>query len=207
MQGTYGGGGMGGQGMGAGMMGQRSWQDVIGDWPQDSQQQVRYFADKYGDPQSVCDQSITWFNNGPWKRTSVNKMSAPHDFPQPHKDTIKQTLDYKVPTSKCSEVVEFDGSLIVDRTLGELSARCGSEQMSYLGFNLANQIVTNQTDVQGARRKAADAIDSLMRGQSPSIALSLQFDVQHGGTADVDHVMMAQAGTGTPGTGGGMGGY
>lgn len=40
----------------------------------------------------------------------------------------------------------------VERTRGELAARCDKEEMNYLALNLANDIATGKVDVDEARR-------------------------------------------------------
>jgi hypothetical protein len=52
-----------------------------------------------------------------------------HQFPVPHIDSVESFIDYAVPPEKVSALAEFDGSVIVDRTAGEVSARCHDEQI------------------------------------------------------------------------------
>ncbi len=49
---------------------------------------------------------------------------VPHDFPMPHPDLLEQFVDYQVPPDKFDELAQYDGSVIVERTKGEISARC-----------------------------------------------------------------------------------
>jgi len=48
----------------------------------------------------------------------------PHDFPKPHMDMLLQSIDYPVPPDKFDELAAYDGSVIAERTKGELAARC-----------------------------------------------------------------------------------
>ena len=108
---------------------------------------------KYGPPNEATPSRVIWLNNGPWKETIVYKEETQHDFPKPHKDHIKQFIDYKVPIGKFDQLAEFDGSVIVDRTKGETAARCDKEEMNFLALNLANDIVINKTNAQQARKE------------------------------------------------------
>src|ERR1700730_5479015 len=46
----------------------------------------------------------------------------------------------------------FDGSVLVDRTKGEMSARCEGEAANFLALNLADDIVHGRKDVESAER-------------------------------------------------------
>jgi hypothetical protein len=41
-------------------------------------------------------------------------------------------IDYRVPPEKFTELAIFDGSVIVERTADEVSARCHDEQANFL---------------------------------------------------------------------------
>ncbi len=113
---------------------------------------------KYGQPQEFTSQQLVWHYNGPWKRTVLFNQEIPHHFPKPHADMLQQTVEYHVPLEKVRDLVEFDGSLLVDRTRGELSARCDSEEANVLALNLAHEITTGRRDVKNARQHCAEAI-------------------------------------------------
>ena len=50
-----------------------------------------------------------------------------HHWPTPHTDFLTQYIDYRVPPQQAHLVAMFDGSILVDRTRGEVAARCDSE--------------------------------------------------------------------------------
>jgi hypothetical protein len=54
-------------------------------------------------------------------------MPVDHYFPVRHPDVLEQAVHYRVPTDKFDELAAYDGSVIVERTKGEISARCGKE--------------------------------------------------------------------------------
>lgn len=83
--------------------------------------------EKYGAPNEYTESMLIWNNNGPWKRTIVYKEEVDHHFPMPHKDVLEQFVNRNVPVEKFTELAQYDGSVIVERTKGEISARCDKE--------------------------------------------------------------------------------
>jgi hypothetical protein len=129
---------------------------------------------------------LTWFNNGPWKRTIVYKEEVRHDFPKPHTDFVEQFIDYRVPTDKFDELAAYDGSVIVERTKGEISARCDKEEMNLLALNLSHDIVRGTKSVDQARQFYADTAVAAMKGEKPAYITALQFSRATMLTADRD---------------------
>ena len=107
---------------------------------------------RYGEPQEVTGRAVTWYDNGPWKRTVLYKDGDTHRFPLPHQDVLWQTINYKVPLNKVAPLLSYDGSLLIDRTRGELTVHCDSEEANTLIFNIANDIVTGENTVEQAAR-------------------------------------------------------
>ena len=66
-------------------------------------------------------------------------------------DFLEQFIDYKVPVDMFSKLAEYDGSVIAERTKGELSARCGGTSMNFVAINLAHEIITGRRTVAEAR--------------------------------------------------------
>ncbi|WP_070861179.1 hypothetical protein, partial [Staphylococcus sp. HMSC62B09] len=57
----------------------------------------------------------------------------------------------RTPVHLYDAIAAFDGSVYLDRTTGEASAKCHEEAMNFLSLNLLNDIVTGKRDVQGAK--------------------------------------------------------
>ncbi len=74
-----------------------------------------------------------------------------HNFPAPRSGSVESFIDYRVPPNKFTPLAEFDGSVIVERTAGEVSARCHDEQANFLALNLMHDILTGARTVQEAR--------------------------------------------------------
>lgn len=91
---------------------------------------------KYGEPDEATQSELPWHRPGPWKRVVASKTFYNHNFPAPHIDAVESGIDYHVPPEKWSELAAFDGSVIVERTAGEVSARCHDEEANFLALNL-----------------------------------------------------------------------
>jgi hypothetical protein len=151
------------------------YESAITDWPERPRQVAKKIAAAYGQPDEVTPTMLVWHDTGPWKRTIVYREEVKHDFPKPHTDIVEQVIDYKVPVDKFDDLAAFDGSVIVERTKGEMSARCDDEKMNFLAINLANDVVTGAQDADGARRAYAEAAMAVMKKKAPAYTRKLQF--------------------------------
>lgn len=120
-------------------------------WPEESREAAQLVIDKYGDPDEATDSLLIWDNRAPWKRIVAYRDVDSHNFPAPHNDSVESFLQHAVPIGKVSELTEFDGSVVVNRTRGELSARCHDEEANHLALNLAQDIITGERTVNEAR--------------------------------------------------------
>jgi hypothetical protein len=68
-----------------------------------------------------------------------------------HRDSVETFIDYRVPPTNVSDLARFDGSVIVERTAGGVSARCHDEQANLLALSLMHDIVTGTKNVDEAR--------------------------------------------------------
>jgi hypothetical protein len=152
-------------------------QQIIQDWPDVSKQAAKTMMDKYGQPDESTESMLIWENNGPWRRTIVYKQEIDHDFPIPHKDVLEQFIPYDADPDKFDELANYDGSVIVERTKGEMSARCDKEAANFLALNLADKIVKGEMGVEEARQAYADAIKQIKQGNTPEIAQKFMFNV------------------------------
>ncbi len=173
-------------------------QTIIEDWPAMSKKSANQMIEKYGPPNEAIPSRLIWYNNGPWKRTTAYRDEIPHNFPQPHSDTLENVIDYRVPSEKLSELAKFDGSLIVERTKGEVYARCDMEAANILSFNVMHEIVTGKLNAEEARKVFSEISSAYVLSRPAPYAEALQFEVPTGDTADADHTtivgpMMHQA--------------
>jgi len=96
---------------------------------------------------------------------AATKAFADHNFPVPHTDSVTSVIAYRVPPEKVTELAEFDGSVVVDRTQGEVSARCHDEQANNLALNLMHDIVTGNRTAHEAREYYATEFLDYRRGK------------------------------------------
>lgn len=168
-------------------------QTLINDWNVMSKKAANSTIEQYGPPNEAIQSRLIWYNNGPWKRTIVFRDEIPHDFPQPHTDVIENFINYRVPPEMFSELAKFDGSIIVERTKGEVSSRCDMEAANILALNLMNDIVTGKVDAEKAREIHCEVTSAFILNRPAPYAEALQFDVATEDTKDTDQVMIAGA--------------
>jgi hypothetical protein len=161
-------------------------ESVIQSWKPMPKQVAQKLIAKYGKPDEVASQRLIWHGNGPWKRTELVNEEVPHDFPMPHKDMLKQVIDYRIDADDADELAEYDGSVILERTKGEIAARCDKEEANFLAINLANDITTGRRKVDDARRYYAESIMALMKGQPNEYVQGFRFTVPRGDQGDRD---------------------
>ena len=111
--------------------------------------------DTYGEPAEATQSALTWTGAGPWKRVIATREYYDHAFPAPHTDSVESVIDYRVPPDMATALAEFDGSVVVERTAGEVSARCHDEQANLLALNLMHDIVTVMAENVSRKNGAA----------------------------------------------------
>jgi hypothetical protein len=159
----------------------------IKSWTEASQMAAKEMMDKYGKPNETTPHMLVWYNNGPWKKTTIYDIESKHIFPVDHTDVMEQVIDYKVPTSKFSALAAYDGSVSVHKTDGEISAKCDFEGANFLALNLANDVITGKKTVQAARDFYTMAIKEFVLEKKISPYMkSFQFIVAKGGTGFTD---------------------
>lgn len=163
---------------------------MIQDWPETARSAAKAMLDKYGAPDEATPTRLIWFDTGPWKRTIVYKEEIEHNFPMPHKDVLEQVVNYEVPADKFDELARFDGSVIVDRTRGEIAARCDKEAANFLALNLAHDVVTDKRSVEEARDFYAKTMKAMMQGEKPEYTSKLLFKPAGKAAGFEDEAMM-----------------
>ena len=163
---------------------------IVSAWPDVPREVAQTVMDKYGPPQEATPSRLIWFDNAPWKRTILYRDVVQHDFPIPHPDLLEQFIDYQAPLEMYDELAMYDGSVIVERTKGEISARCDKEEMNFLAINLANDVATGARTAEEARQFYAETAMAFMEGTSDPYVEGFVFEVPDGGTADPDEPAM-----------------
>jgi hypothetical protein len=163
---------------------------LLSSWPSVPQRAANDMLAKYGEPNEATDSRLIWFNRAPWKRITVYRDEVPHNYPKPHVDVLEQVIDYKVPLEKVSDVMAEDGSVIIERTNGEVKARCDMEEMNILSLNVMHEIVTGKRTVEEARKHHAETAMGYTMNRPSPYTESLLFGVP-ADTADQDEAIMA----------------
>lgn len=153
----------------------RNGSQAIGSWPEESREAAKLVIDAHGEPDEATDGRLVWHRRGPWKRIVATRTFYPHEFPAPHTDSVESVIDYVVPPEKVTPLAEFDGSVIVERTAGEVSARCHDEQANLLALNLMHDIVSDRKSVQEAREYYAKEFADFRRKEPTPYMEKLHF--------------------------------
>lgn len=172
-------------------MPQRTGTETIRQWPEESREAAQLVIDKYGEPNEVTDTFLVWHKPGPWKRIVASKAFYQHRFPTPHIDSVESVIDYHVPVDKFDDLARFDGSVIVERTVGEVSARCHDEEANFLALNLMHDIVTGAKGVEEARAYYGKEFLDYRRKKPTPYMEGLKFRLADTATADPDEPILS----------------
>jgi hypothetical protein len=164
----------------------QSAHEIIQRWPEASREAAGLVIEQYGEPDEATESQLTWFGRGPWKRIVATKVYFDHRFPTAHIDSVQSVIDYRVPVDKFDELAAFDGSVIVERTAGEVSARCHDEQANFLALNLMHDIVQGAKTVDEARAHYAKEFLDFRRKRPTPYMERLHFEPASGDAADPD---------------------
>lgn len=152
-------------------------EELSADWPSASQKALNHMVETYGPPAAMTAEMAIWAETGVWKRTVVFSEEQPHDFPMPHMDVMQQWVEYDVPVDMYEKLAEYDGSVVLERTAGEMSARCDMEGANFLALNLAHDIVEGNETVESARMKYLEEIKAMKAGNGTEYTSGLIFDL------------------------------
>jgi hypothetical protein len=165
--------------------------EIIKDWPEESAEAARIVLEQRGEPDEITESLLIWHDATPWKRIEASRAFFEHHFPAPHIDAVESFVDYAVPTERFSDLAEFDGSVVAERTAGEMSARCHDEEANFLALNLADEIVRGEKSVEEARDYYATEFLNARRGDPTPYMDSLRFSPQRD-SADADERVLTE---------------
>ena len=158
-------------------------------WPEEAREAAQLVIDKYGDPDEVTDSVLIWNKCGPWKRMVAYRDVDSHNFPAPHHDSVESFLQHAVPPEAVTRLVEFDGSVVFNRTRGELSARCHDEEANFLALNLAHEIAQGKKSVREARNYYAHEFLGYRKKEPTPYMEGLRFEPN--GLCDADERILS----------------
>lgn len=158
--------------------------DLMQGWSEEAREAAQLVIDKYGDPEESTSSLLVWNEPGPWKRLVAYRDVDSHNFPAPHNDSVESFLQHAIPARKVGEITEFDGSVVFNRTRGELSARCHDEEANFLALNLTHDIVEGSKTVQEARDYYAHEFLAYRKQEPTPYMQGLRFEANGGRDAD-----------------------
>jgi len=148
----------------------KSAMDAIKGWPEVTQTAAGTLLQRYGAPDEIGTEKLTWYRNGVWKRTVLHRDPVIHNFPKPYLDYLEQTIDYQVPVDKFSDLAMLSGSLVANRTKGEISSSCDSEAANFLAINIAHDVIVDRMGVEDGRYAF---LDEVMRAEQGGVSASM----------------------------------
>ena len=166
-------------------------QAIITQWPETPRKVGEKLLDHYGAPNEATATKLFWYRAGPWARMELTADRVLHNFPTPHTDFLTQYVDYPVREEKASELVSFDGSVIVDRTAGQIGSRCDHEAYNTLTINLAVEIMEGRRSVEDARRLYGETASAFVVGRDAPYAEGRLFSPPAQESADPDGSIIA----------------
>ena len=162
-------------------------EQIIANWEKEPRESAERLIKEYGEPAEFSPSGMIWYDTADgWKRSVLTNDPTPHNFPDTHNDFLEQFIDYRVPLEMFTPLAEYDGSVNVDRTRGEMSARCGGTSMNFVAINLAHDIVTGKRSVQDARAEYTRLYQAYQNDEHPEYTKGFVFDLPAGETADPD---------------------
>jgi len=131
---------------------QNKAETVISDWASYSRLAAAMLISKYGPPDRVKNDELTWDEKGPWKRMTVWDVSGRYYYSQAGAYNIEQTISYRVPAEKRRALAVFSDNIRVSPDGAELAARSKREELNLLTLNLACEIIVGTKDPFAAQR-------------------------------------------------------
>ena len=168
----------------------KPYSPAIANWPEDARAAAQLVVDQYGEPDEATASFVMWHKPGPWKRIVASRQTHEHNFPAPHLDSVESVIDYRFPIEKAAELCAFDGSVVINRTEGEVSARCHDEQANFLALNLMHDIAQGTKSSDQARQYYAKEFADYRRKKPTPYMEQLHFSTSSG-TADPDTRMLS----------------
>lgn len=165
--------------------------EILAAWTEEARESAQLVIDQYGEPHESSESQLTWRGVGSWKRIVAQREFWKHDFPAPHTDSVETFIDYRVPADMFTPLAQFDGSVMVERTTGEVSARCHDEQANSLALNLMHDIVTGERTVDESRAYYAKEFLDARRKQPTPYMEKLRFLSAVGSGADPDERVLS----------------
>jgi hypothetical protein len=142
---------------------------VVSLWPEASKTVAEAMLEKYGPPDRVDIDRLSWNDNGSWRKTTVYRL------PREGEGVLEQTIRYDVPQDKRAALSSLDLSVKVRQVDDRLSVASESEETNFLALNLIDEVIREKKTPEEARefyRKEVKLFDS---GKTSSYMQGLLF--------------------------------
>ena len=166
---------------------------IIDEWPEAAREAAQLVLDAHGEPDEITGSNLVWYGISGCKRVIASKAYFQHDFPIAHTDSVESVIDLRVPPEKFSHLARFDGSVVAERTAGEVSARCHDEQANFLALNLARDIIFGLKTPEEARAYYGKEFLDFRRGKPTPYMDRLRIDPPMQATTDPDQPTLTDA--------------
>lgn len=137
---------------------------MLPDWSHETKKAVAFMFQKYGLPTDVSDQSLTWYNNGIWKKTTVYKNPLSLSKPHAHIGMFEQVFAFG--KHAFISVEKIDENAKTDTLTGEITLLNESEELNYLTLNLVADIVSQRKTVQEAQNQYSGMFSQVKSGNN-----------------------------------------
>jgi superfamily I DNA and/or RNA helicase len=153
-------------------------------WPASSMTAAQEMINKYGEPHEKTSESLIWRNIAPFKKIIVHRNVYSHRFPLLHQNALEHVVDYKAPEGKVDDVWKYNGSIVLNRTNGEMSSFAENEAMNILALNLADEVMRGRISADAARITFGKQTLNYLNGKKDAYTEVLAFGSQYQ-TADL----------------------
>lgn len=147
-------------------------------WPDSSIAAAKEMISRYGDPMETTSDSLIWRNIAPFKRIIVHKEVYNHRFPLLHQNALEHVVNYKASPSRIDDVWKYNGSIVLDRTKGEMSSFAENEAMNILALNLADDVLSSRMSPDAARVTYGKETIAFLNGNKTANTQVLKFGNQ-----------------------------
>src|SRR5690606_34266014 len=113
--------------------------------------EVKELLPQYGDPTEVTSDRLIWSNFAQFKVIIVHKHLYSSYFPLLHQNPVEHVIDYKASSDRITNVWNYNGSVVLNTTQGEMSAFGPNEEMNILSMNLTHKIMSGEINADRAR--------------------------------------------------------
>lgn len=139
---------------------------AISDWPTFSRVTAELAVSRYGLPEIVTPEALTWNAAGPWMKTVIYRTGRQHAYPQKHEDIIRQSMVFEVSAAKAAALAKMDMGLSVEGNPTVISVLSDSEESNMLAMNLAHEVVGGQRTPADARAFFRKTIELSAQGKN-----------------------------------------